>query len=98
MTTDELITRARRAIETRQPNLARLYMRQALQQTDQQRRELNPLGWHWQKMSKAIQTFGDGVTLLGKQWAQLFDAFTRSFNESATRYAKSDYALVGPGK
>ncbi|TAP26839.1 hypothetical protein [Arthrobacter sp. S41] len=98
MTTDELITRARRAIETRQPNLARLYMRKALAQTDAHRRELNPLGWKVRDLSKALQIFGDIVTLIGERWAQAFDAFARSFNESANRHAKSDYALVGPGK
>lgn len=30
MTTDDLITRARKAIETGQPNLAQLYMRKAI--------------------------------------------------------------------
>ncbi|MGP9528598.1 hypothetical protein [Glutamicibacter sp. AOP5-A2-18] len=98
MTTDELITQAIHAINTNQPRMANLYMKNALEQTDKRRRELNPLGWKVRDLSKALQTFGDIVTLIGERWAQAFDALARSSNESADSHAKTNYALVGPGK
>ena len=50
MTTDELITQAIHAINTNQPRIANLYMKNALEQTDKRRRELNPLAWQTRRM------------------------------------------------
>lgn len=98
MSTDELITRARKAIETGQPNLAQLYMRKALEQTNQQRRELNPLGWQARQLTKAFQSIGDGIAKVGQAWADIFESFSKAFASEAGIDSKSDYALVGPSK
>lgn len=50
MTTGELITQAIHAINTNQPRIANLYMKNALEQTDKRRRELNPLAWQTRRM------------------------------------------------
>lgn len=98
MTTDELITHAIHMINTNQPRMANLYMKNALEQTDQKRRELNPIGWQVRKMSKTLQVLGDGVTLLGKQWAQVIEGLRRSFAPESGIDRKANYALVGPSK
>lgn len=94
MSTDELITRARKAIETGQPNLAQLYMRKALEQTNQQRRELNPIGWQARQMVQGFN--GIAASLSG-----LFTAFQKGIGraiEIESDRQKSDYALLGPSK
>ena len=98
MSTDELITRARKAIETGQPNLAQLYMRKALEQTNQQRRQLNPLAWQARQLTKAFQSIGDGIVKVGQAWAQLFESFSKAFAPEAGIDRKTNYALVGPNK
>lgn len=98
MTTDELITRARRAIETRQPRIASLYMRKALEQTDQRRRELNPIGWQARQLTAAFKSIGDGTSKVGQAWAQVFESFAKAFASESEIDRKSNYALVGPGK
>ncbi|MEV7645907.1 MULTISPECIES: hypothetical protein [Actinomycetes] len=98
MSTDELITRAQKAIETGQPNLAQLYMRKALEQTNQQRRELNPIGWQARQLTKAFQSIGDAITKAGKQWADIFESFSKAFASEAGIDHKTNYALVGPSK
>lgn len=106
MTTDELITRARKAIETGQPNLAQLYMRKALLQTDQQRRELNPLKWE-------LRRLGAGFAAMGLALSGMFKPFEQGLRRAiqieeakakmnaelfAGIHSKSDYALVGPSR
>lgn len=106
MTTDELITRARKAIETGQPNLAQLYMRNALRQTDQLRRELNPLKWE-------LRRLGNGFAAMGAALCGMFKPFEQGLRRAIQieeakakmnaelfvgMHSKSDYALVGPSK
>ncbi|MGP9782548.1 hypothetical protein ACT3UQ_08820 [Glutamicibacter sp. AOP12-B1-11] len=94
MSTNELITRARRAIETGQPNLAKLYMRKALGQTDARRRELKPLAWQLRQLGKGLNGMAAAI-------AGVFSAFEIGIaraNELEAAQRKTDYALVGPGK
>ncbi|ALG28058.1 hypothetical protein AOZ07_02955 [Glutamicibacter halophytocola] len=98
MTTDELITRARRAIETRQPRIANMYMRKALEQTDQKRRELNPIGWQARQLTTAFESIGDGIAKAGQAWAQIFESFAKAFAPESEIDRKSNYALAGPRK
>lgn len=73
MSTDELITSARKAIETGQPNLAQLYMRKALEQTNQRRRELNPIGWKARQMAEGFKSIGGGIAKVGQAWARIIE-------------------------
>lgn len=98
MTTDELISKAIHAINTNQPRLAQLYMRNALRQTDQLRRELNPIGWQARQLTKAFQTIGDGIAKVGQAWAGIFESFSKAFAPEAGIDRKTNYALVGPDK
>lgn len=65
MTTDELITRARRAIETGQPNLAQLYMRKAAQQVEQHRQQLDPHRRQRQQLQQAAENIQRDYALAG---------------------------------
>lgn len=98
MTTDELITRARRAIETKQPRIAKMYMRKALEQTDQTRRELNPIGWQSRQLVQGFQAIGDAIAKTGEAWAQIFESFAKAFAPQSGIHRKSNYALVGPSR
>ena len=98
MTTDELITRARRAIETGQPNLAMLYMRNASEQIDLERRKLNPVAWQARQLTKAFQAIGETIASAGQAWVQIFETFAEAFAPESNIERKSQYALVGPGK
>lgn len=98
MSTDELITRARKAIETGQPNLAQLYMRKALEQTNQQRRELNPLGWKARQMAEGFRLIGELLTKAGNEWARAIESFGKSFAYVSGIDRKTNYTLVGPSK
>lgn len=94
MTTDELITRAQHTLRTGQLNLAVLYMRKALEQTDQQRKELNPLAWKMRQYGKAISHMAAVIS-------GAYEALSRGFervHEIEETERKNDYALVGPGK
>lgn len=94
MTTDELISQAIHMIETNQPRMANLYMKNALEQTDQKRRELNPLAWQIRQLAKAFN--GISASISG-----LFTAFQKGIEraiEIESDQMKSDYALVGPSK
>ncbi|PMQ19300.1 hypothetical protein [Glutamicibacter arilaitensis] len=98
MSTDELITRARKAIETGQPNLAQLYMRNAIEQTNQQRRELNPLGWQARQMAEGFKLIGDLLTQAGQGWMRFVESFGKPFASVSGIDRKTNYALVGPSK
>lgn len=94
MTTDELITRARRAIETGQPNLAKLYMRKALEQTDQERQKLNPLKWKMRQLSAGFNALAGALSGAG----QIFEQAIRAVIKFEAVEAKLAYTLAGPGK
>lgn len=109
MTTDELITRARRAIETGQPNLAQLYMRKALEQTEQHRRQLDP----WRALRANLQEFSDGLQGIVKAYIEAVEPVAHIIADSITPAIKavadglrstasdsrrSDFTLAGPGK
>lgn len=98
MTTDELIAQAIHAINTNQPRMANLYMKNALEQTEQRRRELNPIGWQARQLTKAFQTIGDGMAKVGQAWADIFESFSKAFAPETGIDRKTDYALVGPRK
>lgn len=108
MTTDYLITKARRALETGQPNLAKLYMRKALEQTEQHRRELNP----WRELRQHLQAFSDGLQGIVKAYLDAYEPVAKMILESITPAVraiaeaniaaanspkKSDYALASGG-
>lgn len=97
MTTGELITRAQHAICTGQPNLAQLYMRKALQQTDQQRRALNPLAWQIRQMSEAFQRATQAFAGIGIALTSLANGIKRAV-AAEEEYRKHHYTLGGPGK
>lgn len=109
MTTDELITRARRAIETGQPNLAKLYMRKALEQTEQHRRQLDP----WRALRANLQAFSDGLQGIVKAYVEAVEPVAQMIADSITPAIKAvadgviapssnsrrnDFTLAGPGK
>lgn len=98
MTTDDLITNARKALETGQPNLAKLYMKNALEQTDKRRRELNPLAWQSRQMVQGFKSLGDTIAKTGQAWAQIIEDLTRAFAPESGIDRKTNYALVGPSK
>ena len=98
MTTDELIAQAIHSIKTNQPRMANLYMKNALEQTDKRRRELNPLGWQARQLTAAFKSIGDGIAKVGQAWAQVFESFAKAFASESEIDRKSNYALVGPGK
>ncbi|MGP5389855.1 hypothetical protein [Glutamicibacter arilaitensis] len=91
MTTDDLITNARRALETGQPNLAKLYMRNALERTDQQRRELNPA----YAISKHLESFGEAVRKTAQAYLDAVQYVLKVIDEGEKQ---NDYALAGPAK
>lgn len=94
MSTDELIAQAIHAINTNQPRMANLYMKNALEQTDKRRRELNPLAWQTRQMGKSFAMIGASIS-------GLFTAFQKGIEraiEIESDRMKSDYALVGPSK
>lgn len=97
MTTDELITRAQHAIQTGQPRLAQLYMRKALEQTDQHRRELNPLGWQGRQMRRSLQAFADGLRGIAQTYVDAVMPVARRIAEIAEE-AQNNYTLAGPAK
>lgn len=109
MTTDELITRARRAIETGQPNLAKLYMRKALEQTEQHRRQLDP----WRVLRQNLQAFGDAVQAVAKAYVDAIEPVAKHIAEvfaptlnavadgmraTASSSTQNDFTLAGPAK
>lgn len=83
MTTAELMTRAQNAINTNQPRLAKLYMRQALAQTDERRRELNPQAYAFRQAQRSFQAFADQLERVGWEISEVFmnaaDNFARAF-------------------
>ena len=94
MTTDELIAQAIHAINTNQPRMANLYMKNALEQTDKRRRELNPIGWQFRQMGKSLAMVGASIS-------GLFTAFQKGIEraiEIERDQVKSNYALLGPSK
>ena len=98
MTTDELITQAIHAINTNQPRMANLYMKNALEQTDKRRRELNPLAWQARQMAQGFQNIGDAIAKAGQAWARIIEDVTRAFAPESGIDRKTNYALVGPSK
>ena len=97
MTTDELITRARRAVETGQPRVAGLYMRKALEQVQEQRRELDPLGFACRDISEAVMSVAKGIM---EVLMPAVDALCEVFSGTAKAIENSrqgDFVLVGPG-
>lgn len=98
MTTDELITNAIHAINTNQPRMASLYMKNALEQTDKRRRELNPIDWQARQMVQGFQAFGEAIANVGKAWAEIFEYVSKAFAPEPGIEHKANYALVGPGK
>ena len=109
MTTDELITRARRAIETGQPNLAQLYMRKALEQTEQHRRQLDP----WRALRANLQAFSDGLQKIAKAYVDAIEPVAKHIAETfaptlktvanrmsdtASSSTQNDFTLAGPAK
>lgn len=99
MNTDQLMTKARHALLTGQPNLAALYMRKALQQTDDQRRSLNPLGWQCRKLSEGFQQLGRELNTFAEQITSAISEFAKWFGQVTDgETPKSDFVLVGPGK
>lgn len=98
MTTDELISQAIHAIETNQPRMANLYMKNALEQTEKRRRELNPIAWQARQMVQGFQAFGEAIANVGKAWAEIFEYVTRAFAPESGIDRKTNYALVGPSK
>lgn len=91
MTTDQLISKAIHAIRTDQPRLSQLYMRNALQQVDQHRKDLNPLSWKIRKMSEAFQHLGQAFQHISNAWTTLAKGFARA---RAAEARKSDYTLT----
>lgn len=94
MSTDELITQAIHAIETNQPRMANLYMKNALEQTDQRRRELNPLAWQNRQMGKCFAMIGASISGIFKSFEL---GIARAIELEETQ-RKTNYALVGPSK
>lgn len=94
MTTDELINEAIHMIETNQPRMANLYMKNALEQTDKHRRELNPLAWQARQMGKSFAMIGASISGIFKS----FELGIARAIEREEMQLKNDYALVGPGK
>lgn len=93
METHDLLTKAQHALRTGQPRLAKLYMRKALEQTDQHRRELDPIGWQGRQLVKGISAFAQGFARVGIAFTSLADGIKRAYTaEELGR--KSDYALV----
>lgn len=83
MTTAELMTRAQNAINTNQPRLAQLYMRQALAQTDEHRRELNPQAYAFRQAQRSFQAFADQLERFAWEMSGVLmnaaDNFARAF-------------------
>lgn len=97
MTTEELITRAQHAARTNQPRLARLYMRQALHQVDQHRRQLNPRGWERRRQREALRSMGRALQEAGKAWVTMFEALAEALQPAPPRGGtQNDYALAAP--
>lgn len=94
MTTDELISQAIHSINTNQPRMANLYMKNALEQTDKHRRELNPLGWQIRQMGKSFAMIGASISGIFKS----FELGIARAIELEAAQRKTDYALVGPVK
>lgn len=94
MTTDDLITRARRAIVTGQPRLAQLYMRKALGQTEQLRRKLNPFGFAVRKAGEAI---GLSIGAVGVAVKSFLEGLKRAVAAEELE-RKRNYVLAGPAK
>lgn len=98
MSTDDLITQAVHMIETNQPRMANLYMKNALEQTDKHRRELNPLAWQTRQMVQGFQNIGNAIAKAGEAWAQIFEDLAKAFAPESGIDRKTNYALVGPSK
>ena len=82
MTTAELMTRAQHAIKTNQPRLAQLYMRKALEQTDQLRRELDPQAYAFRQLSRNLQDFADGLERLGRTFVDVLASNFKPFAQA----------------
>lgn len=98
MTTDELISQAIHSIKTNQPRMANLYMKNALEQTDKRRRELNPIGWQARQMVQGFQNIGNAIAKAGEAWAQIFEDLAKAFAPESGIDRKTNYALVGRSK
>lgn len=83
MTTAELMTRAQHAIKTNQPRLAQLYMRKALEQTDQLRRELDPQAYAFRQAQRSFQAFADQLERFA--W-EISDTFMNAANNLARAF------------
>lgn len=98
MSTDELITQAIHMIKTNQPRMANLYMKNALEQTDKRRRELNPLAWQSRQLVQGFQNIGNAIAKAGQAWAAIIEDLRRAFAPDSDIDRKTNYALVGPTK
>lgn len=108
MTTDLLISKAIHALNTGQPNLSKLYMRKALEQTEQHRREIDP----HREARQRLEAFYEGVRGIAQAYIdavrpavlQIVEALKPAVNEmlkaqdAAHNPRRADFALVGPGK
>ena len=109
MTTDELISKAIHAINTNQPRLAQLYMRNALQQTEHLRRQLDP----WRALRANLQAFTDGLQGIMEAYMGAVESVAHMIADSvmpaikaaadglrstASDSRRCDFTLVGPSK
>ena len=103
MTTEELINRAHHAIRTNQPRLAQLYMRNALQQIDHHRRQLDPLGWQLRQLKAGMQAIEQGMQAMGQTIRKARDQIIEALRilhpiQPAPHRGdtQNDYALAAP--
>lgn len=95
MTTDELITRARRAIDTGQPNLSMLYMRKAAQQVEAQRRQADP----WRALRATVRAvYADLANMANAIRDALSEAARALLPPADASAPRADYVLAGPAK
>lgn len=88
----DYIGRAERAIRTGQPNLAMLYMRRALSETEQGRAWLA-----WFDARTAVEAFADALRSLAKHVAPVL-ALMRDCGIAGQSRVQERYGLAGPAK
>ncbi|WP_104164747.1 hypothetical protein [Arthrobacter sp. SX1312] len=82
MTVDQLITKARHAIETDQPNLARIYMAKALADIAASKPNRNPFAEFMQRVTDGLDHFIEVMCSFG------------AAVDNANRRTQADFALV----
>ena len=99
MSTDQLINRAIHCLNTGQPNLAKLYIRKAHQQTSLRRQELKRdlRAAKYKQLEASGTPFGSAGARVADAMSDFAAAFTGIISSAGPRaQMRSSYALVAP--